>query len=699
LNKRIELLLVTGLLLLAALLRTWDLARLPPGFSDNELAYLRMTETVHQRDVAVYYQVGDGHGRAGMYAVGNALVMEMLGGGLFGYRILPLWAGMLALALLYALARRLFGVPVALIALGVMSTNLRAVILARTASAEALMPAYVLLTLLVLAAAFNLRHEIRFRTPTTSSFALLAVLFGAAGYLNYTGLVLGPLAVVFFVHLLITRQPMSRRVWSAAIFVIVLATVVAMPYLISTLREPKLSEPYLLWTERPHSLGDGAQSVVNAIGSVFLQGDRDPSRNLPGVPLVGPVMAVLLVVGLAVALRRWREPRYALVLIVLAAGLLTDSWVGTETTFSADLVALPAVYILPGIGVMALWRELRGRGVQRAWQSVALILVVLLAANVIAVGHHVFQDWRHDPQVAEVYHAHLGYLAIYLDRTPHGLPVSMCAAHFSEPQDAGLSPRHVLELMMHRQHMLIRHSDCRSGLVLINAGAPMRFVFADISDRLQMPPELAEWLSDATPIHVEGLQEGSVLYVDVEQRVRDAGGYWDAFSPVFFMPDEHRSGQPIKLPVQLEHNLTFAGYDPRVFSGVRVAGGEPIVLVTYWRVDGRLPTDLGIFAHLLAYPDNRSQVPLLEPWAEANAIDVIPTELRERDFFAQVSYIWLGKTLAPAQYALTVGAYVDQVAVLANHLEVLDSALNYQPHGDRLLLGNIAVQAPPAESQ
>jgi 4-amino-4-deoxy-L-arabinose transferase-like glycosyltransferase len=698
LNKRIELWLVTGLLLLAALLRLWDLTRLPPGFSENELAYLRITETVRQRDVAVYYQVGDGQARAGMYAVGNALVTELVGGGLFGYRMLPLWAGMMALALLYALARRLFSAPVALIALGVMSTNLHAVILARTASPEAVMPAYVLLTLLVLTVAFNLHHEVRFRTLTTSSFALLAVLLGAGGYLHYTALVLGPLSAVFFAHLLITRQPVSRRVWSAAIFVMVLATVVAMPYLISTLREPKLSEPYLMWTERPRSLGDGVESVVNAVGGVFLRGDPDPSRNLPGAPLVGPVMALLLIAGLMVALRRWREPRYALILIALAAGLLMDSWVGTEATFSADLVALPAIYILPGIGAMALWRELRGRGIQNAWQPVTLIVAALLAANVIAIRYHLFNDWRRSPEITEAYHAHLGYLAAYLDSTPHDLPVSMCAARFSEPQDAGLSPRHVLDLMMH-QKVHIRHSDCRGGLVLIDAGAPMRFVFADIRDRAQMPPELAAWLSDATPIHVDGLPDGSVLYMDVEQRIRDAGGYWDTFSPVFFMPDENGSGEQVTPPVQLEHNLTFAGYDPRVFSGVRMAGGEPIVLVTYWRVDGRLPADLGIFAHVLAYPENGSPVPLLEPWAEANAIDVIPTELRNRDFFAQVSYIWLAKSLAPAQYALTVGAYMDQVAILANHLEVLDSAHDYQPHGDRLLLGNITVEAPPEESQ
>ena len=66
-NRRIELFLVTGLLLLAAALRIWDLARLPPGFSDDELASIRITETVRQGEVAVYYQIAGTHGRAAIF--------------------------------------------------------------------------------------------------------------------------------------------------------------------------------------------------------------------------------------------------------------------------------------------------------------------------------------------------------------------------------------------------------------------------------------------------------------------------------------------------------------------------------------------------------------------------------------------------------------------------------------------------------
>jgi 4-amino-4-deoxy-L-arabinose transferase-like glycosyltransferase len=697
-SRRTELLAVTSLLLVAVVLRVWDITRLPPGFSDNELAYIRITETVRQGEVAVHYQVGDGHGRAGMYGIINAVVVGLVGDGLLGYRLLAFWSSLLTLALLFVFTRRLFGATLALVALAFMTVNLRAILLARTATAETLVPLFVLLTLLALAAAFNLHEQVRFRVPDTLPFALLAILAGTSGYLHFTTLVLGPLSAVFFVHLLITRQPLSRRMWSSMVFVIVLATVVAVPYLISTLRHPDLSEPYIVWDQRPRSLADLVNGVLGAISGVVWRGDTRAAQNIPDAPLLGPVLALLFLAGLVVAVRRWREPAYGLVLLVLAAGLLTDAWVEPDTTFSANLVALPAVYILSALGVRALWQALRARerpvpGTPHAGQIAALIVLVILVANVITLRGRLFDRWRNDDDVALAYHANLGRLAAYLDREPDGPPISMCSADLNVPNAVGVTPRQALRLMMHREGLAIRHSDCQSGLVFVNAGAPMRFIFMNVADRALMPPELADWLRDAEPIPVRGLPEGTVLRLDVEQRIRDAGGFWESMALAFLLPDETHDSIPVDLPVPLEQNLTFAGYDPRVLEAQPVPGGDPVVLVTYWRVDGKLPPDLGIFAHLLAYPETDSRVPLLEPWAESNTIDVIPRELRNRDVFAQVSYLWLGDTVKPGEYALTVGAYVDTPSVLGNHLDVLADG---QPRGDRLLLGTLRVQpAPP----
>lgn len=689
--------LVTALLLLAAVLRLWDLSHLPPGFNRDELAHIRITEAIKAGEVSVYYQVGDGQARAVLFGALNALVTNLAGDGLIGYRLLPVWSGLLLLALTYALARRLWGTPVALATLAIMTVTLRPVLLARTVTAETLVPLYTTLTLWWLVRAFNLRREVVFRVPHTLPFALLAALFGASGYLHYSTLLLGPLGVAFFLHLLLTRQPLSRRVWSMWVFVVVLATIVALPFLISTLRDPQLSEAYIWWRARPVSLTAAVDGLLRAVGAILWQGDARVTTNVPERALLGPVMSLLLLAGVVTAIRRWRDPRYALLVLVLAAGVLTDAWIEREASFAAHLVALPAIFLLVGVGVHSVWHGLRERNVTAAWQPVTALLVMIVAANVWVLHDRLFEGWQHDPAVQAAYHGELARLAAYLDRTPDGLPVSLCVTGLNAPGDAGLSPRQILGLMRHREKQEVRHADCRAGMVLIDAGAPMRFVFADPQDRQTMPPELADWLSEATPLEASGMPPGAVWRLDVLQRLRDAGGRWDFLSPAYFMPEGDEPLVQVELPVPLEHGLTFAGYDPNVFKGVRLPGSDPIVLVTYWRVDGPLPDDLGVFAHLLGYTQTEPRVLQLEPWAEANAIDVVPDELEPRDFFIQVSYIWLRENLRPDTYALTVGAYRDQVAILENHLPVLDATQNYAPRGDRLLLGPITVVPRPEE--
>ncbi|MBN1678928.1 MAG: hypothetical protein JW966_01465 [Anaerolineae bacterium] len=691
-NRRIELSLVTLLVLLAAVLRIWDLSELPAGFSDNELAHIRLTEAVRQGDVSVYYQVGDGHGRAGMYAILNALVIGSIGDGLLGYRVLVLWGGLLTLALLYILARRLFGPGVALVALALASVNLRLIVLSRTASAESLVPLYTILTLLALAAAFNLRHELRFRSLSTVSFSLLALLFGASGYLHYSTLVLGPLGAAFFAHLLITRQPLSRRVWNMSIYVVVLATVVATPYLTSTLGDPDASEAYILKASRPTDLADAADGVLRAVGGIVWKGDTLVTQNVPEAALIGPLLAVLLILGVIESIRCWRQPGYALLLLALAAGLVTDAWIEPTTTFSANLVAVPAVFVLVALGLDVIRRALHVRGVRQAWQPAAGLVVLIVAVNVIVVRGRVFDTWRHDNDAAALYHTNLGYLAIYLDRTPDDLPVSLCSAQLREPVTVGLSPRQILPLMLHREDLPIRQSDCQTGLVFVNGGAPMRFVFVDPADRDLMPPELADWLADAEPLAVEGLADGTALRLDVEQRISDAGGLWASLAQTFFTPDSKTVEEMAVLPVTFERNLTFVGYDPGVLNP-RVLDGAPVVLVTYWRVDGDLPHNLGIFSHMLSYwedPQTGQRVPRLEPWAEANVMSVIPAELDNRDLFAQVSYIWLNENTRPGDYALMVGAYVGSVY---ERLGVLDRETG-EYRGDRLFLGDVRMVAP-----
>lgn len=171
----------------------------------------------------------------------------------------------------------------------------------------------------------------------------------------------------------------------------------------------------------------------------------------------------------------------------------------------------------------------------------------------------------------------------------------------------------------------------------------------------------------------------------------DAGGYaWGQLAEAYFVEQATPALTRAPLAIKLEQNLTFAGYDQ--FPRERPPGGTPIVLVMYWRVDGPLPPDLGVFAHLVDYFEASSgdRYPLAEPWAESNSLDVMADTLHNRDFFAQVLYIYMRDDLDPGEYALVIGAYQGNVF---NRLSVLDPVTGAR-RGDRLSLGTITLTKP-----
>src|SRR5690606_16471942 len=100
-------------------------------------------------------------------------------------------------------------------------------------------------------------------------------------------------------------------------------------------------------------------------------------------------------------------------------------------------------------------------------------------------------------------------------------------------------------------------------------------------------------------------------------------------APVRLDPQASPGSDPLLPPVRLEGNLTFLGYE-RLVNEIQPGGILPVV--TYWRVDGILPIDLTLFAHLY---DDLGAAPL----ANQDSISVVPSQLTDRDIFLQVHFI------------------------------------------------------------
>jgi hypothetical protein len=86
-------------------------------------------------------------------------------------------------------------------------------------------------------------------------------------------------------------------------------------------------------------------STLKHLGMFNYQGDQNARHNLPGAPMLDPLSGVLFLLGLGLALRRWRDARNVVMLALFAgmllAGILSTDWEAPQ--------ALRSIGVLPSV--------------------------------------------------------------------------------------------------------------------------------------------------------------------------------------------------------------------------------------------------------------------------------------------------------------------------------------------------------------
>jgi hypothetical protein len=670
-----QVFLVVFVLCTAAVLSINGLTRYPPGFNNAEITNINVTETVRSGKIATFYFVGN-RGYEGLYPLLEAAVTGWVGDGLVCYRVLSVWCSLIALALVFALTRRLFGTYAGIVAMITLAVGLWPQILARSAIREILLLPLSAGLLWIIARAVNLRRTITPKSPQAVPYAWLGAVMMLCLYVHWIGLVAPLVGLVFLIYLLLTRQPLSRRVIGSAGFALLVAIIMGLPYLIFTLRSFRSSGLYSFWADRPENITAFAASSLQAILSIAIHGDTTATHNIPGFGMVGPVGVVLLLIGLGVAVRSWRVPSSGLLLIAVMIGLLPAAWTSSDVDFSRMILALPALAALIGLGASTLTEALLKSPVNL--RAAPLPNVLLLVATVVAAGVTTLQlaDWGKRPDVETAYNGQLGHLAAFLDQNQDELTTSICTLNLENLPDKISDPA-LLDMMMHHKATNLRFSNCLNGLVITQGGALQRFAFAQSDAAAVMSPLLKPWLQDSRSVPVEGLPDGSVLLVDATQSLADLGGQLTT-QPVYWDPDRIGTTATPDLPVRMGDYLTFKGY--QLFPGKQVKPGDTLNVVTFWRADRSQQADLRIFVHVLIDPR-------VEPVLQNDMLSVRTEYLEDRDIFIQVTPLLIPSEFADGHYALSIGAYHNRPDGQMR-LPIYDVS---QERGDRLFLDTVTV--------
>lgn len=661
--KRWDTLLVALLLIAGFMLRAQDIATLPLGFSDEEITTLRLAESIRNGNVQVFFDTQPS-GTESFFPILIAATKIIVGDGFFVMRFVPLMASLLTMALTFAVARRLFGRGVAFIALLAMLAGIWPVIAARTVTESSLPGLMMLIVLATALKAFHLGRHVRPLPPETAPYTVLAIAMSAAAYEHYTGLMAGIGIFLFVLYLRYTRQPVSRYLWWNSSYAIILATILGLPYFISVLRNPTYSGPYIFIAERPSSIIALIESIGRTIlGFFWLEaGDKNPAHNVPGLPLISFIEPVVLVFGIYSAFRLRRHPNYGLLLIFFVLGLLPDLWLDKGPDYRALSFASPLIYIMIGLGVFELIRIIKQSDLpaslhrlkeQQGWLAwpapvvyLAIVLMLLdFGANFLRLRDNLFTNWSERQDMQAAYHTNLGEIAHYLENNADGPPISICATQINSK----VSDSRLLEWMLHRENVPFRVADCDTDLILTSGGQPMRLLFVDTEQRNTLPAPLLEWIRLAKPLYNSGLPDGMGWMLNAEQALADKGGQLTALNTLYYPRTAGQTFEAVRLPFRFNNSLTLIGIEP-VSTQPEFKPGDVLTVVSYWRIDGPLPDDIGVFVRLHDTPQS-------SPYNEINGFSVETDRLHPRDIVIQVGYLILPDTLREQEYLLTLGVY------------------------------------------
>jgi len=669
-------LLLAAILLVAAFLRLHQLGNVPPGLEHDEVTSWQMADSVLQGRLRIYFTESYGHEPIFSYLM--ALSVLIFGPNWLGVRFWAPFFSLFGLAATYALARRLFDRRVALIAAGLMAVTVWPIFFARLGLRLNLLP--------VLLCATALAFWNGLETPLTAGaklprqgwrwFLLAGVLMAATLHTYMASRALPIFLGGFIVYLALFHRPMLRGRWLAvgAVFILAAILVTPMAWYIQThpaaeVRTGQVNEPLAQLLQ-----GNPVPVLRNALivaGMFGFTGEPYWQVNVPGRPVfVEPIAILLFYGGFLIALWRWRQPRYAFLLLWLPVGLLPSIVTADPPSFPRAFAALPVAFILPGLAAGPLWKRWR--------QIVPVLLALAFVFNAGLTYRDYFVEWATDPNVRYTFQSGITRAARYLDQSDDTTPVVM----------AGLSIHDVdpltLAVSLQRRDLAVRWCDTRSALVLPAGDGAARLLLPDVAP---LDPALAGRLARySDPSETHTLDDGTLAFTLYRiTRMEEWRAHLAALSEslvtftspeVEFLPDDPQGlRRPHLLPLNWGDELDLLGYK---WLTERFAPGEQIEILTYWRVRRPLDGQRKIFVHLL---DSHSQ--------EKGGHDDLAaglSSLQPGDVIVQLHRFQVAAGAQPGEHQVEIGLYDPATGQRLVALE------NGTPVADRLLLAPVTVE-------
>ncbi|MCO5203917.1 MAG: glycosyltransferase family 39 protein [Anaerolineae bacterium] len=655
------------ILLVAAALRLWLLADVPPGMTHDEADHGLDAWGVVQGIRPIYFSVG--YGREPLFDYASALLMASWGPTYLAGRLVAVFSGLILIAATYAWSKVAFNWRVAILTAAGLAVSFWAVMTARHALRSVTMPA-----LFTLAAWFFWRALRKRQRDETAwrEFALAGLLLGATMYTYMPARIMWVIFPALLVFWALFERETARRMWQGTLALLALTGMVAAPllyFLMTTETEQRLDQ--LSGPLTAAAKGDLAPLWHNTLASLRLftiEGDSLWRYNLPGRPFLTPVMGVLFYVGLVVALwyifgRKRRQFRSAAVvaLLWLIVGIAPALITGPEAGVTRAIAMQPVLYLFPALAIAEGWSLATGHWAlveQRRWifPTVVLLLFGWLAVD---TGNAYFGEWANAPEVRVQYEATRVAAMRFLNENGSG------AVAVSSPRpDKFHDPSTALMTLRNDDVDLRWFNGAYSLLVPGEQRATWLFSgFAELHPALQPYFAGAPATGEVTTVRDDDFDRPLRVYSAETDRLLTTIA--DQFTPK-------------EAIFGVTSNVALLGYN--LLTPVVQPGGV-VQFVTLWRALAPLD-DVVVFTHVLG----DDGIPL----AQADRLDVPSAFWHSDDVFIQLHEFALPSSVVPGDYPLAVGAYQ---RLGPDDLPRLPITINDVPAGDLLPLTTLQVAA------
>lgn len=539
---------LTLVLLLAAALRIVGVYNVsPPGLAHDEVAnWLIDRAILDEGKRGVYFTEAYGH-EAGFHYV-QAASVALVGDNALALRLPALLAGVLLVALCYALTRQLFGREVALIAAALLAVLFWPVFYSRLALRAISLPVVAAVSLYGWWRGWEAPRSAMER-PSWLWFALAGVAAGLTAYTYMAARAVPIFYGLFIVYLALFHRPRFRRRWRAIALFVLFYAVVALPLVVYLQSNPgaefRISEVDApLRALREGDLGPVVQNGRRILGMFAFSGDPLWRQNVAERPVFDPLLGLLFYVGVGLALWRWRDARYAFLLLWLGTAALPSLATVDAPSTIRMINALLVITVFPAL-VMHTIPRLSTVFPKLSTNGAYLLAGLFVLYHIWWTGSDLFNTWPQDDEVQFVWQAALTETAAYLDASTATTPVAI----------GGWSPATMdpptMALSLRRDDLDLRYfgSDSTAvpvSTVILPAGAPVRVTHPLIRDFTPMlSARLAPW------------------------RVPAAG---ETFA-LYALPDPLPFTPEVTADVTFGGDVQFLGYDRAETS-----------LLTYWRV-------------------------------------------------------------------------------------------------------------------